>query len=68
MAEPIRPTPAPQQSRIPEFATREEEAAFWDSHDISDYWDELQPVEVHFAKNLADPPFAKAKPNGSHSG
>ena len=26
------------QSRIPEFANREEEAEFWDTHDITDYW------------------------------
>ena len=31
---------------IPEFATREEEAEFCDSHDFTDYWDELKPVSV----------------------
>ena len=43
----------PSKSRIPEFANREEEAAFWDSHDITDYLGELQPVEVRFARNLS---------------
>lgn len=38
---------------IPEFKTREEEAAFWDTHDVADYWDEFKPVKVHFAKNLS---------------
>lgn len=33
-------------SRIPEFKNLEEEAAFWDTHDFTDYWDEFKPVEV----------------------
>lgn len=41
-------------SRIPEFASREEEAEFWDSHDITDYRDELRPVRVRFAKRLSE--------------
>jgi hypothetical protein len=40
--------------RIPEFASREEEAAFGDTHAIMDYLDELEPVEVRFAKKLSD--------------
>lgn len=35
-----------RQSRIPEFRTREDEAEFWDTHDLSDYWEELMPTEV----------------------
>lgn len=42
------------KSRIPEFATREEEAKFWDTHDISDYWDEMKPVRARFAKQLSE--------------
>jgi predicted DNA binding CopG/RHH family protein len=41
-------------SRIPEFSSREEEAEFWDTHDITDYLDELKPVKVRFAKNLSE--------------
>ncbi len=41
-------------SRIPEFASREEETEFWDTHDITDYLDELTPVKVRFAKNLSE--------------
>ncbi len=41
--------------RIPDFATREEEAAWWDSHSITDYLDELEPVKVRFARNLSNP-------------
>lgn len=38
---------------IPEFKSIEEEAEFWDTHDLADYWDEFKPVEVRFAKNLS---------------
>ena len=43
-----------QPSRIPEFKSREEEAEWWDTHDITDYLDELKPVKVRFAKNLSE--------------
>ena len=39
---------------IPEFKSRQEEAEFWDTHDLADYWDELKPVKVRFAKNLSE--------------
>ena len=42
-----------EKRRIPTFATREEAAAWWDSHDVTDYLDELTPVRVRFAKNLS---------------
>lgn len=42
-----------RESRIPQFATREQEAAFWDTRDISEYWDELKPVQLNVAKNLS---------------
>ncbi len=48
-AQPTTKTP------IPEFATIEEEAQWWDTHDLADYWDEFTPVEVTFAKNLSSP-------------
>lgn len=41
------------KSRIPDFSSREEMAEFWDTHDASDYWDELKPVRVRVAKNLS---------------
>ncbi len=44
---------AARPSRIPDFKTREEEAAFWDTHDVTDYLDEMRPVKVRFAKNLS---------------
>jgi hypothetical protein len=39
--------------RIPEFATIEEEAAFWDTHSTADYEAEFKPVRVCFAKRLS---------------
>ena len=41
-----------KQRTIPEFASREEEAEFWDTHDIADYWDELKPVKVRFSEKV----------------
>ena len=37
---------------IPEFKSREEEAAFWDTHDVADYWDDFERVniDVHLEK------------------
>ena len=49
MSQANRPTPR----RIPEFSGREDEAAFWDTHDITDYLDELEPVPVTFAETLS---------------
>ena len=33
-------------SRIPEFASREEEAEFWDTHDFTDYLDDVRVISV----------------------
>ncbi len=41
------------KKRIPEFKSREEEAKFWDTHSLADYWEEAEPVRVRFAKNLS---------------
>ncbi len=37
-------------SRIPEFASYEEEAMWWDEHDSADYQDELTTVDVRFVR------------------
>lgn len=39
-------------SRIPEFSSIEEAAAFWDSHDFADFEDELESVELEVAQPL----------------
>jgi len=40
------------QKQIPDFASIEEEAEFWDTHDFTDYEHELEPVEFEIAKPL----------------
>lgn len=42
-------------ARIPTFSSRDEEAAFWDTHDTTDYESEFKPVKVRFARNLSQP-------------
>ena len=42
------------KSRIPEFKNREEEAKFFDTHDMADFQDEFKTVKVRFAKNLSE--------------
>ena len=43
-----------KESKIPSFASREEEAEFWDTHDIADYADELKPARARFAHRLSE--------------
>ena len=50
MNEEIKPMLDPMPGK---FTSMEEEAEFWDTHDIADYWDELTPVSMEFSKNLA---------------
>jgi predicted DNA binding CopG/RHH family protein len=40
-------------TRIPEFATLEEEAAFWDTHSTADYEHEFRLVRARFAMRLS---------------
>lgn len=42
------------ESRIPDFASVEEEAMWWDTHSIVDYLDELEPLVITFAETLSD--------------
>jgi predicted DNA binding CopG/RHH family protein len=44
-----------KESQIPTFSSRDEEAAFWDTHDTADYEHVFKPVKVRFAKNLSQP-------------
>ena len=46
-----------QKDRIPEFTSREEEAAFWDTHDITEYLGEFEVVDrrdVTIEENLSE--------------
>lgn len=62
------------KSKIPTFKNRMEEARFWETHRISDFMDELKPVNVRFAKNLSegitirfDPPTIKKLKEIAHN-
>ncbi len=47
--------PTESHGRIPSFANREEEADFWDSHDVTEFVGrELQLVEVSIGGELAE--------------
>ena len=47
-------TQQPTKSRIPAFKNRQEMAEWFDTHDLADYQDEFQTVQVRFAKNLSE--------------
>ena len=38
--------------KIPDFKTAEEEAEFWETHSVSDYWDEFKPVKEELDPKL----------------
>lgn len=41
-------------SRIPDFSTREDEAAFWDTHDLDELLAETRPVRPRVGKGLSE--------------
>jgi predicted DNA binding CopG/RHH family protein len=41
------------KTKIPEFKNYKEETEFWDTHDLTDFWDEAKPVEMKVARNLS---------------
>ena len=42
----------PRTSKMPAFETLDEEAAFWDEHDTTEFADEWEPVEVEVVQPL----------------
>jgi hypothetical protein len=46
--------PTPARGRIPAFQSLEEEAAFWDTHDITDFAEESTPVQLIVGQELAE--------------
>ena len=46
--------PTEPHGRIPAFQSIEEEAAFWDTHDVTDFLDESQPAEISVGQELAE--------------
>ena len=41
--------------RIPCFASREEEADFWDTHDFTDFIDETEPIRIEYGGSIFGP-------------
>jgi predicted DNA binding CopG/RHH family protein len=41
-----------EMPKIPDFKTTEEEAEFWETHSVSDYWDEFEPVKEELNPKL----------------
>lgn len=41
-----------EMPKIPDFKTAEEEAEFWETHSVSDYWDEFEPVKEELDPKL----------------
>lgn len=33
---------------LPKFKSIQEEAAFWDTHSLADYWNDMKPIEAIF--------------------
>ncbi len=46
--------PTGARGRIPAFHSIEEEAAFWDTHDLTDFADESTTVQVTVGQELAE--------------
>ncbi len=42
------------KSRIPEFKSLDEEAHWWETHNLADYQDEFKTVKAEFAKDLSE--------------
>ncbi len=47
--------PTPAHGRIPAFHSIEEESEFWDTHDLTDFLEESNPVHLTVAADLSDP-------------
>lgn len=46
--------PPKAQGRIPSFANVEEETAFWDTHDFTDFLEKSVPVQITVGQELAE--------------
>jgi hypothetical protein len=60
--EPNRPQPSfdfgyptPASGKIPAFSNIEEEAEFWDTHDVTELMDQLEPVNVQWVRKSGSP-------------
>jgi len=35
-----------ERKELPRFPSAEEEAEFWETHSVADYWDQMEPAKV----------------------
>jgi len=42
------------KKKLPNFNSYEEAAEFFDTHSMSDYWDEMEEVEMELSSNLKE--------------
>jgi hypothetical protein len=47
------------KERILKFKSYKEEAEFWDTHDVTDYWDDFAPVQMSTNGELVDGLFVR---------
>lgn len=55
----IKPTvdlgyPTEPHGKMPAFNSIEEEAGFWDTHDVTDYLDDMEPIQIEVTGGLAE--------------
>lgn len=43
-----------RKNKVPEFKTKDEEAKWFDTHDMADYQNEFKSIRAKFAKNLSE--------------
>ncbi len=43
--------PTKAYGNVPAFHNTEEEAEFWDTHDLSEFWEQGEPVRIRHRKN-----------------
>lgn len=64
LAENLGPTyPTEAHGNVPAFHNETEEAAYWDTHSLTENWEMDKPVEVRFAKNLSRPLAVRLDPD-----
>ena len=64
--------PTPVRGKIPSFRSIEEEAAFWDTHELTDYMDDADRVAITVGGELGErvtgPPSEEASTRASRPG
>lgn len=55
--------PTEAHGRIPAFQDVEEEAEFWDTHDVTEFSEEFTPATARVNRNLSDPLTVRLDPD-----